>query len=155
MLVTKQLTVAIDFHSMGKNMEVNGYHQLCNCTTIKEEIFFISSFVFSRRNSYKFGTAWGWVNEIIFIFQWKIPLNSVWLFSVDGMQETCLFTSQHVFMFCLYLFIFMHLFPSLYVACAFIFMLLPPSQTACFQCHISTTAVLLSFWHQWKAVIQK
>ncbi len=29
MLVTKQLTVAIDFNSIGKNtMEVNGYHQL-------------------------------------------------------------------------------------------------------------------------------
>ncbi len=45
MLVTKQLTVAIDFHSMGKNtMEVSGYRQLfgyqhsSKCVQQKKEI---------------------------------------------------------------------------------------------------------------------
>ncbi len=73
-----------------------------------------------------------------------LPLKSLLLFSVDGMQEIYIyiFTSQHVFIFCPYFFIFMHLFPSLYVACAFIFMLLPlPSPTACF----SATLALLQF----------
>ncbi len=40
MLVTKQLTVAIDFHSMEENsMEVNGYHQYL-VTNILQNIFF-------------------------------------------------------------------------------------------------------------------
>ncbi len=28
-----------------------------------------------QRNSYRFGTAWGWVNDRIFIFGWTIPLS--------------------------------------------------------------------------------
>ncbi len=30
-----------------------------------------------QRHSYRFGTTWGWVNEIIFIFGWTIPLRPV------------------------------------------------------------------------------
>ncbi len=33
-----------------------------------------SYFVFHKRNSYRFGTTWGWVNDIwMFIFGWTIP----------------------------------------------------------------------------------
>ncbi len=28
-----------------------------------------------QRNSYRFGTTWGWVNDRIFIFGWTIPLS--------------------------------------------------------------------------------
>ncbi len=38
MLVTKQLTVAIDFHSMENNtMEVNGYRQLIGLEQTEDE----------------------------------------------------------------------------------------------------------------------
>ncbi len=38
MLVTKQLTVAIDFYSMENNtMEVNGYHQLIGLEQTEDE----------------------------------------------------------------------------------------------------------------------
>ncbi len=74
MLVTKHLTVAIDFHFVGKKytMEVNGFRQLLPA------IFRIYIFSMEESNSYRFGTSRKWVNyDRIFIFRWTITLNVV------------------------------------------------------------------------------
>lgn len=40
--------------------------------------FKLSSFVFDRRNLFRFGTSAGWVNYLwVFIFGWTIPLNNI------------------------------------------------------------------------------
>ncbi len=59
MLVTNDLTVAIDFHSIFvlHNMEVNGYYQLF--TSILQNVFFCVQ----QRTSYRFATTWGWVSD--------------------------------------------------------------------------------------------
>ncbi len=51
--------------------------QWCPKTAWLQTFFKISSFVFGRtKNSYRFGTTWGWVNDDrIFIFGWTIPLS--------------------------------------------------------------------------------
>ncbi len=55
MLVTKQLTIAIEFHSIENN----------------KDIIKISSFVCNRRKT----TTWGWVNEFSLFFH-TTPLNT-------------------------------------------------------------------------------
>ncbi len=52
-------------------MEING--------ALKQASYKLSSKYLSlcsaeQRNSYRFGTTWGWVNDRIFIFGWTIPL---------------------------------------------------------------------------------
>ncbi len=63
MLVTKQLTVAIDFHSKEKNTtEVNGFRELFKLPTL----FKISSFVLNRRK--KTHTGWKkWESKFSFL----------------------------------------------------------------------------------------
>ncbi len=80
---TEQFWGTIDFHSICfPTMEVNGapkqpgyklsskYRPLCSA---------------EQRNSYRFGTTWGWVNDRIFIFGWTIPLN----------KQMCKITTDH------------------------------------------------------------
>ncbi len=74
-------------HTYGKKRR--NKNKMCNeikkCKTIRcaiakqiawlQTFFKISSFVFGRtKNSYRFGTTWGWVNDRIYIFWWTIPL---------------------------------------------------------------------------------
>ncbi len=70
MLVTKQLTVAIDFHSMETDiMEVNGYRQLFSYQHSSKYLLLCSA---EEINEYIFETTWGWANDLI--FEWTIPL---------------------------------------------------------------------------------
>ncbi len=41
-----------------------------------------------QRNSYRFGTTWGWVNDRIFIFWWTIPLRASLLVIVANTTNT-------------------------------------------------------------------
>ncbi len=54
MLASKQLTVAIDFNSVGKKISAE------------------------KRNSYRFETTWGWANDdrIFIFFGWTISLST-------------------------------------------------------------------------------
>ncbi len=63
----------IDFHCTKKNtMEVNGAPELLCFPHSSKYLPLCSA---EQRNSYRFGTTWGWVNDdIIFIFGWTIPL---------------------------------------------------------------------------------
>jgi len=71
MSVTKELTDPIDFHSRKKN--TNGVHQLSDNWHSSTYIILCST---EERNSYRFGTRWGWVNyDNIYIFERTIPLN--------------------------------------------------------------------------------
>ncbi len=70
MLATKQLTVAIDFHRKVKYY-VNGYRQLFGCQHPSKYLPLCST---EERNSYRFGTTSGWVNDRIFIFGWSFSL---------------------------------------------------------------------------------
>ncbi len=112
MLLTKQLTVAIDFHSMGKNMKVNGYHQMYNNKITILHIFFCAQQkkLIKVWNSLRL-SKWNIFNFSIFTFKITFTFFSRWY-----ARNVYIFTSQHVFIFCPYFFIFMHLFPSLYVA---------------------------------------
>ncbi len=57
-------TLATECH----RMKVSGYCQLFGYNILQ-----ISSFVFNRRKTLKFGTTWGWVNDY-FIFGWTVHL---------------------------------------------------------------------------------
>ncbi len=70
MLVTKQLTVAIDFHSMETDiMEVNGYRQLFSYLNSSKYLLLCLA---EEINEYIFETTWGWANDLI--FEWTTPL---------------------------------------------------------------------------------
>ncbi len=73
MLITKQLLVRTDSHSMEKNTkEVNGDQKLFVYPHYSKYLLLCSA---EERNSYRFGTTLGWVNDdSIFIFGWIIPL---------------------------------------------------------------------------------
>ncbi len=74
MFVTSLFWGTIDFHSRRKNtMEVNGAPELLCFPHSSEYLPLCSA---EQRNSYRFGTTWGWVNDDrIFIFGWTIPLS--------------------------------------------------------------------------------
>ncbi len=84
MWITKQLMVAIDFHSMeNNNVEVNGY---CLVTKIKIKITFFCAQ--QQKETHRFGTMRGWeiwVNDVR-IFGWTIPL-----ITINGVQMFWLF----------------------------------------------------------------
>ncbi len=64
MLVTKQLTVATDFHSIFPHtMEVNGYRQLFGYQHSSKYLILCSA---AEKDSYRFATTWGWVNDVHF-----------------------------------------------------------------------------------------
>ncbi len=69
MLVTKELTVAIDFYSIEKNtMEVNGYRQMFGYQHS-------SKYLLLCLREKRFGTTWWCVNDDkMFIFGWTITL---------------------------------------------------------------------------------
>ncbi len=71
--VTRLFWGTIDFHSRKKNtMEVNGDPELLCFTHASEYLPLCSA---EQRNSYRFRTTWGWVNDDrIVIFGWTIPL---------------------------------------------------------------------------------
>ncbi len=67
-MVTKQLTVAIDFHRFLlffflHTMEVNGYRQLFGYHHSLKYFILCSS---AEKISYNLGTTWGWVNYDIY-----------------------------------------------------------------------------------------
>ncbi len=69
MLVAKQLPVAIDFYSiLSSLMEVNGYQQMFGYRHSSKTFFCVQ---LKERNSYRFGTTWGRVNDDRV---WTIPL---------------------------------------------------------------------------------
>ncbi len=56
-------------------MEVNGAPELLRLPHSSEYLPLCSA---EQRNSYRFGTTWGWVNaDRIFIFGWTIPLRHI------------------------------------------------------------------------------
>ncbi len=71
--VTRLFWGTIDFHSRKKNtIEVNGAPELLCFPHSSEYLPLCSA---EQRNSYRFETTWGWVNDDrIFIFGWIIPL---------------------------------------------------------------------------------
>ncbi len=71
---TEQFWGTIDFHSIFfPTMEVNGAPKQPGYKLSSKYLPLCSA---EQRNSYRFGTTWGWVNDDrIFIFGWTIPLN--------------------------------------------------------------------------------
>ncbi len=70
---TEQFWGTIDFHSIFfPTMEVNGAPKQPGYKLSSKYLPLCSA---EQRNSYRFGTTWGWVNDDwIFIFRWTIPL---------------------------------------------------------------------------------
>ncbi len=69
---TEQFWGTIDFHSIFFPIEVNGALKQPGYKLSSEYLPLCSA---EQRNSYSFGTTWGWVNDDrIFIFGWTIPL---------------------------------------------------------------------------------
>jgi len=65
-------------------MEVNRYRQKFNKQHCLKYFLLCST---EERNSYRFGTTWGWVNDdIIFIFGWTIPLKGQWIYGTSSCQ---------------------------------------------------------------------
>ncbi len=87
MLLIKQLLVTIDFLSIffsiqGKSMSIINY--LVKHTVQKYILLCLTE----DRNSYRFGTTWGWVNDNrIKIFGWTIPLRSKVRFSSNAWTD--------------------------------------------------------------------
>ncbi len=71
---TEQFWGTIDFHSiLFPTMEVNCSPKQPGYKLSSEYLPLCSA---EQRNSYRFGTTWGWVNDDrIFIFGWTVPLN--------------------------------------------------------------------------------
>ncbi len=71
---TEQFWGTIDFHSiLFPTMEVNGAPKQPGYKLSSKYLPLCSA---EKRNSYRFVTTWGWVNDdTIFIFGWTIPLN--------------------------------------------------------------------------------
>ncbi len=72
---TEQFWGTIDFHSnfFFPTMEVNVAPKQPGYKRSSKYLPLCSA---EQRNSYRFGTTWGWVNyDIIFIFGWTIPLS--------------------------------------------------------------------------------
>ncbi len=71
---TKQFWGTIDFHSIFfPTMEVNGAPKQPGYKLSSKYLPLCSA---EQRNSNRFGTTWGWVNDDrIFIFGWTIPLS--------------------------------------------------------------------------------
>ncbi len=82
MLVIEQLLVPIDFHCISyPTVEVNGDQ--------KQNIFFC---VQHKRNFYRFGTTWGWVNDDnILIWGWTVSLSYLWMLSEYSKYKKCCF----------------------------------------------------------------
>ncbi len=81
---TEQFWGTIDFHSIFfPTMEINGAPNQPGYKLSSKYIPLCSA---EQRNSYRFGTTWGWVNDDrIFIFGWTIPLNvSIWQVNSGG-----------------------------------------------------------------------
>ncbi len=75
MLETEQFLGTIDFHSIFfPTMEVNGAPKQPGYKLSSKYLPLCSA---EQRNSYKFGTTWGWVNDDrILIFGWTVPLST-------------------------------------------------------------------------------
>ncbi len=74
--------VPTDFYSMGKNtMKVNGYRQLFGYQHSSKYLLLCSK---EERNSYRFGTMWGWVSDDNLDF---------WLNYAFKTQKSILFTA--------------------------------------------------------------
>ncbi len=73
--------------------------QPCPRTALFPTFFRISSFVFGRANSYRFGTTWEWVNDRIFIYGWNIPLTSMMKNSDAKASKCCLKISSKFVIF--------------------------------------------------------
>ncbi len=80
---TEQFWGTIDFHSfLFPTMEVNGAPKQPGYKLSSKYLPLCSA---EQRNSYRFGTTWGWVNDDrIFIFGWTIPLNDMTLLWNDS-----------------------------------------------------------------------
>ncbi len=94
MLANKQLTAAIDFHSMEKKkifwrilvskrlMAANDFYStdkkrlwksmaIVNCFVYQNDSLYLILCLTEERHSYRFGTSWGWVNNDTIMF-WVI-----------------------------------------------------------------------------------
>ncbi len=68
--------VIIDSHAMEKNaVEVNGYRQLFGYNIFQNIYFFLTE----ERNSYVFGSTWGWENDDRIYFLFKC-LDKAWTY---------------------------------------------------------------------------
>jgi len=77
-------------------MEVNGAHQLFSYWHSSKYLRLCST---EERNSYRFGTAWGWVNDDnIFIFGWTIPLRMghFWLHLLNSISWSSFKILKHI-----------------------------------------------------------
>ncbi len=84
MLLTKQLPVAINFHSMAK------YHgsKWLPATVWLPTFFKISLFCVHQKKDERFGITWGWVNDDkLFILSWTFLLTA-WIHMVMVMCST-------------------------------------------------------------------
>ncbi len=89
---TEQFWGTIDFHSIFfPTMEVNGAPKQPG---YKLSSKYLPLCLAEQRNSYRFGTTWGWVNDDrIFIFGWTIPLTLIkisfwfWDFSLCNFRD--------------------------------------------------------------------
>ncbi len=95
---TEQFWGTIDFHSIFfPTMEVNGAPEQPGYKLSSKYLPLCSA---EQRNSYRFGTTWGWVNDDrIFIFGWTIPLSrhfgDLYFTGVIIFQPTFYFYSLH------------------------------------------------------------
>ncbi len=87
MLVTKQLTVATDFHSIFPHtMEVNGYRQLFGYQHSSKYLILCSA---AEKDSYRFATTWGWVNDVHFWVNYPFKDISRHLLKSCGPSTSC------------------------------------------------------------------
>ncbi len=74
---TEQFWGTIDFHSIFSPMEVNGTPKQPGYKLSSKYLPLCSA---EQRNSYRFGTTWGGVNDdIIYICGWTIPLSCLFV----------------------------------------------------------------------------
>ncbi len=90
---TEQFWGTIDFHSIFfPTMEVNGAPKQPDYKLSSKYLPLCSA---EQRNSYRFGTTWGWVNDDrIYIFGWTIPLTAVAEASWLMLSSTLLFAES-------------------------------------------------------------
>ncbi len=91
---TEQFCGTIDFHSIFFSyMKVNGAPKQPGYKLSSE---YLPLCLAEQRNSYRFGTTWGWVNDDrIFIFGWTIPLSLAWVYAL--LKNTSVSISEDIY----------------------------------------------------------